>query len=190
MTAYELALLVCDLRVAGLDPAVWMPRIKPVANACEVFARSVPDNKDYFDRVDGRAPEDCWCYVRLVPPGRKTVCRHRAPGPRDGWTAVLDACCYSHQAAAVDWRGCSRLGFRLTTTTSRPAALEAAAGMLNQIAESAIDEWDDDVSDDDEDLTASGLSASRLLTKYRLVSGVCLASSATPGVFACRARKT
>ena len=42
------------------------------------------------------------------------------------------------------------MGFRLTTTTSRPAALEAAAGMLNQIAESAIDEWAVDVSDDDE----------------------------------------
>ena len=150
MTAYELALLVCDLEVAGLDPADWMPRIRPGVNTCEVFARSVPDNKDYFDRVDGRAPEDCWCYVRLVPPGPKIVSRHPAPGPRDGWTAVLDACCYSHQAAAVDWRGCSRLGFRLTTTTSRPAALEAAAGMLNQIAESAIDEWAVDVSDDDE----------------------------------------
>ena len=53
MTAYELALLVCDLEVAGLDPADWMPRIRPGVNTCEVFARSVPDNKDYFDRVDG-----------------------------------------------------------------------------------------------------------------------------------------
>ena len=140
MTAYELALLVCDLEVAGLDPADWMPRIRPGVNTCEVFARSVPDNKDYFDRVDGHAPEDCWCYVRLVPPGPKIVSRHPAPGPRDGWTAVLDTCCYLHQAAAADWPICPPLGFRLTATTSRPAALRAAAGMLDKIAASAIDE--------------------------------------------------
>ena len=147
--AYELALLVRDLRIAGLDLNVWMPRIKLGDNTCEVFARLVPE-EDYFSRVDGRAPEDCWCYVRCIPPGPKTVCRHPAPGPRDGWTAILDACCYSHQAAAVDWRGYSRLGFRLTSTTSRPAALAAAAGMLNQVAESAIDEWAADMSEDDE----------------------------------------
>lgn len=150
MTVYALAQLVRDLKIAGLDHAVWMPRIRLVADVCEVFARSVPDNENYFHGVDGLAPEDCRCYVRLVPPGPETVSIHPAPGPRDRWTAVLDACCYSHQAAAADWRGCSRLGFRLTTTTSRHAALEAAAGMLDKIAESAIDEWVDDVSDDDE----------------------------------------
>jgi hypothetical protein len=150
MTVFELARLLYDLKLAGLDPKIWMPRIRLGANACDVFARSVPDNEDYFRRVDGRAPEDCWCYVRLVPPGPETMCSHPALGPRDGWTAVLDACCYLHQTAAADWQGCSRLGFRLTTNTSRPAALEAAAGVLDKIGESDIDEWAVDVSDDDE----------------------------------------
>ena len=149
MTAYESGLLARDLVLAGLDRAVWTPRIRLGAVFCDVFARSVPE-EDYFRRVYGHAREDCRCYVRLIPPGPKTVCRHPAPGPREGWTAVLDACCYSHQVAAVDWRGCSPLSFRLTTTTSRPAALAAAASMLDKIAESAIDEWVVNTSGDDE----------------------------------------
>ena len=142
MTALKFAQLANDLAVAGLDRTVWMSRIRLVADNCDIFARPVPDNADCFHLQDGQRPEDCRCYVRVIPPGPETVSRHPARGPRDRWTAVLDACCYSHQAAAVDWDGRSPLSFRLTTTASRPDALEAAAGMLERVA--PTDQWVDD----------------------------------------------
>ncbi len=150
MTTYESACLARHLCAAGLDYKVWMPRIRLAAGTCDIFARLSPDNKDCFHLQDGRPPEDCRCYVRLVPPRPETAHLHPAPSSRDEWTAVLDACCFSHQAVAADWQGYSPWGFRLTAATSRPAALKAAADLLSKIAESPIDGCDDDDWDEDE----------------------------------------